>query len=265
MTAAVTALAGPEDILPAMDPNAANVEEIRTRRAIPLGAQLAELTIGQSLSPQQFWYQVCVHILNTPPLLATCQHVINWGRAALTEVQAANGTVTPEVTPLTLIGMDGALLNHRMQFVTRDLIGLVGNSSVNPMNQVAQAMGAFTAESRAARQLAQENRVADKRPKSPSDRWKTLLPTLLKLCEVQDQTALPPLYKEIAKGTKREELPAFQGDLNRVAAADTTYNREPPVVSAKMLRRLVDLEWAAHDDTDLEGGLTPWHTIYVSK
>eukprot|EP00978_Attheya_sp_CCMP212_P034418 scaffold143976_cov43-Attheya_sp.AAC.3 len=58
---------------------------------------------------------------------------------------------------------------------------------------------------------------------------------------------------------------SFQGDLNQAAAADISYNCEPPVASAKMLRRLVDLEWAAHDDSDLEGGLTPWHTIYVSK
>ena len=32
-----------------------------------------------------------------------------------------------------------------------------------------------------------------------------------------------------------------------------------------MLRRLVDFYCAVHDDTDLEGGLTHWHTIYVSK
>jgi hypothetical protein len=264
MTTAITALADPEGIIGAVDPAVANSEEIRTRRALPLGAQLASLTIGRDLSPQEFWNQVCVHILNIPTLTAACQHVVNWGRVALTEVQAANGLVANEVTPLDLVGMDGTLLNHRMQFVQRDLPGLVAGSG-DPMNQVAQAMGAFTTEAREARRVAQENRVSDKQPKGPADKWKTLLPTLLKLCEVGDQTALPPLYKEIAKGTKREELPAFQGDLNRVATADTSYNREPPVVSAKMLRRLVDLEWAAHDDSDLEGGLTPWHTIYVSK
>ena len=36
-------------------------------------------------------------------------------------------------------------------------------------------------------------------------------------------------------------------------------------MSATILRRLVNLKWAAHKDKDLEGGLTPWHTIYVSK
>jgi hypothetical protein len=265
VTAAVAALGDAEDILDPPNPAAATTEEIRTRRAIPLGAQIASLTLGRELTPQEFWSQVCVHILNTPVLNAACQHVVNWGRAAITEVQAANSTVVNEVTPLDLIVMDAPLLNSRLQLIHRDLTGLVAPGGPNPMNQVAQAMGAFTTEAREARRMAQANRVMDKKPKEPSDRWKSLLPALLKLCEVADQTALPPLYHQIAKGTKREELPTFQGDINRVAAADISYNREPPVVSAKMLRRLVDLEWAAHDDSDLEGGLTPWHTIYVSK
>ena len=40
---------------------------------------------------------------------------------------------------------------------------------------------------------------------------------------------------------------------------------EPPVFSAKILRRFVDINWGAHNDTYLEGGLTSWHTIYVDK
>ena len=32
-----------------------------------------------------------------------------------------------------------------------------------------------------------------------------------------------------------------------------------------MLSRLVGIDCAYHDDTDIEGILTPWHTIYISK
>eukprot|EP00978_Attheya_sp_CCMP212_P017408 scaffold46296_cov34-Attheya_sp.AAC.1 len=32
-----------------------------------------------------------------------------------------------------------------------------------------------------------------------------------------------------------------------------------------MLRRIVDLDWAARDKSALDGGLTPWHSVFVSK
>eukprot|EP00978_Attheya_sp_CCMP212_P030078 scaffold109456_cov58-Attheya_sp.AAC.4 len=51
MTAAITALAHVEGIIGAVDSAVANSEEIRTRRAVPLGAQLASLTIGRDLLP----------------------------------------------------------------------------------------------------------------------------------------------------------------------------------------------------------------------
>ena len=63
----------------------------------------------------------------------------------------------------------------------------------------------------------------------------------------------------------RKEVPDFQGDLNRLTSSEINNNGELLVVSAKMLRRLVDLKLADNQDTDIKGGLTPWHTIYVSK
>ena len=92
-----------------------------------------------------------------------------------------------------------------------------------------------------------------------------MLPTLLKLCKLVDQSLLPPFYTVISKGYKCKGLPYFQGGLNRLSYANITYNMEPPVFSAKILRRVADINWGAHNDTYLEGGLTSWHTIYVDK
>ena len=100
----------------------------------------------------------------------------------------------------------------------------------DPMNQVALAMGAFTTEARESRRIAQDNRTADKHPKVSAERWKSMFPTLLKLCMVGDQYLIPPLYTGISKGYKGEELPAFQSDLDRIAYVNITYNQEPPVV-----------------------------------
>ena len=72
-------------------------------------------------------------------------------------------------------------------------------------------------------------------------------------------------YSNISKGSKREELPSFKGDMNRIDSSDITYNWEPPVVSTKMLRMLVDIEWEAHNDTDTYGGSNPWQNIYLIK
>ena len=52
VTAALTALVDPEDILEYVEPAAANFEEIQNRRSTPLDAQFAELTIGRDLTPK---------------------------------------------------------------------------------------------------------------------------------------------------------------------------------------------------------------------
>ena len=54
-------------------------------------------------------------------------------------------------------------------------------------------MGALTTEAREARRIAQDNQTADKQPKRKAERWNCMFPTLLKLCELGDQSLLPPL------------------------------------------------------------------------
>ena len=53
-TAALIVLADTKDILDAAKPVVPNVEEIRTRKFIPLGAQLSRLNIGRDLTPHKF-------------------------------------------------------------------------------------------------------------------------------------------------------------------------------------------------------------------
>ena len=89
VTAALEALDVPEDILDTVDPAAVKVEEIYVeeiwiRKSIPLGVQLSQLKIGRDLTPQEFWNQICVLILNTPTIHVECQHVVNWGLMAVT-------------------------------------------------------------------------------------------------------------------------------------------------------------------------------------
>ena len=151
-----------------------------------------------------------------------------------------------------------------MLLVQRDLPGLVAGAS-DPMNQVTLSMGVFNTEAWEAICIAQDNQTTNNQPKGPTDKWKSMLPTLLKLYEVSSQSLLPSLYTSITKEYQHEELPDFQGDIKRLASSDITYNRDPPVVSAKILRRLVYLKWAANNDTYFKGGLTLLHTIYVVK
>jgi hypothetical protein len=264
MDAQIAGLAAGTEFLGPYAVGDAGTEQIRTRFALPLGAQLAHLCLGRELSPLEFWQSVGATIRADPILLASCNHVLNWARTALTAHDATGERRNQQPIAPDLIPLDGPLLANRMFLVKRDLPGL-RPSTGDPMQQVAAAMGVFTAEAAAQRQLQQQQRVDDKKDKTPADRWRTLLPTLLRLCEVPSEVQLPVLYLEIAKGTKNTALPSFQADLDRVARLEVTYNREPPVVSPKMLRRIVDLDWAARDESALDGGLTPWHSVFVSK
>ena len=86
-----------------------------------------------------------------------------------------------------------SLINHRMMLVQKDILGLVTGTS-KPMNQIATTMGNFTIEARESRRITQDNWTADKQPKLLAERWKSMLNTLLKICEVWDQYMLPLLY-----------------------------------------------------------------------
>ena len=177
------------------------------------------------------------------------------------QVQAANSVLANEVSPLELIIMHASLPNQRMLLVQRYLSGLVAIAS-DHLNQVALAVGAFTTEAQESRRIIHDDQIANKQQKGPSETWKSMLPTLLKLCKVGYKSLLPQFYTTIFKVSNRKELPESQGDLNRLASSNITHNMEPPVLSAKMLRRLVDLDWESHYDAYLEGGLAPWCTIY---
>ena len=109
---------------------------------------------------------------------------------AFTEVQASNIAVDNEVPPLELISMYASLLNHRMLLVQRELPGLVSGAS-NPINQVALSMGESTREAWDSIRISQDNQTAYKQPKVLAKIWKSMFPTLIKLCEIVDQSLIP--------------------------------------------------------------------------
>eukprot|EP00978_Attheya_sp_CCMP212_P016149 scaffold42043_cov73-Attheya_sp.AAC.1 len=170
----------------------ADTEQVRTRYALPLGARLAHLCLGRKLTPLEFWNTV---IRADPALLASCGHVLDWGRVALTLHNGNGETRSMQPAAPIIIAIDAPLLNYRMFLVRRDLPGLRPGTG-DPMQQVAAAMGVFSAEAAAQRQLHQQHRSEDKREKTLADRWRTLLPTLLRLCEVPDEAQLPQVYVE---------------------------------------------------------------------
>jgi len=126
----------------------------------------------------------------------------------------------------------------------------------------------MTAETRQARVYNEQVQAEAMREKEAGDRWKGReLLDLIHDCEVPDEAQLPEVYARLAQSNKKmtSDATAIHKELKDVAKRDTSFVSNPPVLSSKVCHRGIELEWYAKDKEDLDGGITPWHTVYISR
>jgi len=242
-----------------------NTEEIRTRYALPLPGPLGAIVMGRDLTPREFYAEVVGHIEQTAGLLPDCEHIRTWSITTLTLND--NNVVTSGRPDLTVVDARQPLLNQRYSLITRDLPGLRPGHG-DPLNLIAMGIGRMTAETRQARVYNEQVQAEAVREKEAGDRWKGReLLALIHDCEVPDETYLPEVYTRLARINKKttSDATAINNELKDVAMRDTSFVSNPPVLSSKVCRRGIELEWYSEDKEDLDGGINPWHTVYISR
>ena len=242
---------------------AADTQQVRTRHMIPIGASLASLCVHQRPTPPEFWRTVCAHIRADPGRAVACTAVLDWARVALLAPVAPATERLNESAPTHLVDLTEDMLEGRLDLVKRDLPGLRPGSD-DPLTMVASSVSALVGISSQSARDAALRRAQDDAPKPASSLLKGALEAVLRLCEVDHEAALPPVYQSVANADKGDRLPVAQRDLNRLVASDPTYSGAAPSLTAEMLRRLLEPRWGGVDVEDINDSLTPFQTSFSS-
>jgi hypothetical protein len=187
-----------------------------------------------------------------------CAPLLQWMRLALTRTavgQASTLARPPPTVPLA----DATLIEHRWSFVVRDLPVLDPSQVQHGAHYIAASIGALAHEQRVARHEDQLRRVADS-TKTPQAHFGTAIRTILRLCQVSHESMLPPLYRELAKAPKRQELGVIQAAVDDAATALGVH--VSLVVTPHLGKKLATLAWKMSDADDLSTGVHPFSVGY---
>lgn len=174
--------------------------EVRTRKATLLPSSMvggilrASIAVG-GLTPRALWVDYVTTL--RPELLIDYAPFVDWVRVAYASgVGDANPVQSAPTPPPRHLEPD--LAHQRLTLFTQDL-PIAGAHLPDNGNLLAAAIGEFRADL-AAREESKVLRGALKRAadQRPSSRWFANTARLLRLCQVQDEADLPPVWLAMA-------------------------------------------------------------------
>ena len=239
---------------PHADADAAT-ELIRYRKTCYVPPAYVPFFLAGPLTPRQAW-EVCRGQIVADNRVAQCQPLIDYFRAAITRT-------TINVVPALAVNApapplaDPDLLSHRRRILEQDFPLLGTSQSSIQQNQIATQIGILIQDNRAESKRAEDIRLAAKVKPLTSLIGTRGVTMLLLICNAAHEDLLPPIYKELANGTKAQQLTILQ------FAVDEMKRRcaEPDIqliVDASLLQLVRNLAFELPDINSVTNGLTPF-------
>lgn len=232
----------------------AGTELVQSRNMVPIPHQYMRHFINGPLTPRQAWEVVGHDIVSHNDAIA-CAALLTFLRLACVR-NAAMDTASPLARPQLSVPLaDQVLVQHRTELIAHKLPGLNRTPVLAAGQQVAQSLGELVAEQRAARQ-DQLDRHINSTLKTIEEYFGASTHTLLRICQVTNSTALPPVYQTMANyGKKKERITmqrAIDDMMNQMGLGQLHF-----VVTADLATKLSSLMWKAHPE-DLSLGIHPF-------
>jgi hypothetical protein len=186
----------------------AGTELVQSRNMVPIPHQYMRHFLNGPLTPCQAWEVVGRDIVSRNDAVL-CAPLLTFLRLACvrnTASDAASPLARPELSvPL----VDAVLVQHRTELIAHKLPGLNRTPVLAAGQQVAQSLGELVAEQRAARQ-DQLERHMNSTLMTIEEYFGVSTHTLLRICQVINSTALPPVYQTMADYGKKKERITMQ-------------------------------------------------------
>ena len=257
-------------MLQQFDINDADVEEVRSRRVIPVPHAYVMQFLYRSLTPSDAWQQIGMQII-ADGREADCMVLLNFLRMTAVNERAQLRN-DPDLLPRVAIVEDvapphgdGVFFAH----LTRKLRTLLPAGTMAPtpnavlqqvmhgQNMLRQTLQEAAIDNRAARLHEQEVAAA---PKTVSEVFPAHAAKIRALCDAgNDDDLLPELWKQLARagGKKTAGFNLFQ-ELATARACDPTSARVHPIVSATLYEQISKFRIGTSDQEDLKIGLSPF-------
>ena len=235
----------------------AGTDVIRVRRSVYVPSKYVHILLETPLTPIMAWERLRGAIVNDGAA-ADCAPIITWLRAALTHGVGRNRrvpTLALDALPEAPVP-DSALLNHRRSLLLRDFPHLDDAALASAQgDRIAQNLHQLVEEQRITRQAEAARRARDDR-KDPSSLVGTQVLVLMRLCHVNQEEALPPIWGQLASCTKAQQLTTLSSAVNEVVMD------EAPLVmlnvTPTLKDRVVKLNFRMTDKQDFASGIQPF-------
>lgn len=263
ITTALAADPAAHQLNPAVGADPADLTDVRTRGGMlvpPAYASqvLAAVSAPGGLTPRGLWVDVIAHLLNTAGHEAQCASFVDWSRVAVSQgVEAANPLSRAIPVPVV---PDLALAATRFELLRRDLPQRFGVPAAD-LQPVVQQLGALRADT-AAREVARETaRVAREAAKKadaelPTLRWRAPTTQLMNLCQVNDESLLPDVWKDMARAGIKQDRQTIQYHLRGRTGEASSRSSRVPIVSPELAREMGALNFEPTSRDDLKSGLS---------
>jgi hypothetical protein len=214
--------------------------------------------LADRLTPRQLWERVVQPLLGDH-LEHDSALFVAWARRAIVNVgDAAAQSIRLPMPPV--IELEGRLAEHTVGRLYRDLPARdpATQGGGNVAGLLAAGFGSMSSALDRQTASADQRVLAQKaEEQSVSGRWGSI-GRLLRICRVETEEELPPIYRAAAKAGKKVDRIVLQDELALQVAADGTSLRYP-FVRAQLAKSFSELKFRANYAGCRETGMSIYH------
>ena len=190
----------------------ADTELVRVRRTCFVPPAFVPAFLASQLTPKEAWQQVGSRIINENRE-ADCVALLDFLRVAMTRSgvgQLSSLAVQAPTAPVA----DAVLLSHRRRIIERDFPALNAALPQLQQNLIAQELSVLVADNRTARvedEIRRQKDIAKPLTDLVGDHG---VDYLLRICGVQAEHELPPLWSALKSAKKHNRLNVLQHSID---------------------------------------------------
>ena len=233
----------------------ADTELVRVRRTCFVPPAFVPAFLASQLTPKEAWQQVGSRIINENRE-ADCVALLDFLRVAMTRSgvgQLSSLAVQAPTAPVA----DAVLLSHRRRIIERDFPALNAALPQLQQNLIAQELSVLVADNRTARvedEIRRQKDIAKPLTDLVGDHG---VDYLLRICGVQAEHELPPLWSALKSAKKHNRLNVLQHSID-VAKLQCDEPEMQFIATPALLQAIVNMAFGMSQTDSITTGLQPF-------
>ena len=250
---------------------APNTKEATTRHYFPLPHRYVNLLLGRSTPQRQGFIDVATVMIQRGDEVRY-PNLVNWLLMSITrKATGASSWATAAMPDLPAADTDGTFHKARDKILKRHLPGLQASSPAAlaiTNQQIADGLQNIAENQERSYQSQLDQRMRESAPKSIEKAFGNLLTKeLLVMCNVEATGDLPPLWSDLAAGSKATFRKTLDFHLRNTANRHQQISYQPHG-TPDLKDKVINLEWGGGNKEDLALGINPFNVIrrqYVAQ